>query len=90
MTFRIRAKAGGVYYAPNGVSFTPLRTWRSPRTGVEYPVAMRVVSGGKEYELEPLMDDRSSTRALRPGPSTGKARCGRSGEERKSGAGTWS
>jgi predicted secreted hydrolase len=58
MTFRIRAKAGGVYYAPNGVSFTPLRTWRSPRTGVEYPVAMRVVSGGKEYELEPLMDDQ--------------------------------
>jgi predicted secreted hydrolase len=58
MAFRMRAKAGGVYYAPNGVSFTPLRTWRSPRTGVEYPVAMRVVSGGKEYELEPLMDDQ--------------------------------
>jgi predicted secreted hydrolase len=58
MAFRIRAKAGGVYYAPEGVAFTPLRTWRSPRTGVAYPVAMRVESGGKAYELEPLMDDQ--------------------------------
>lgn len=58
MAFRIRAKAGGVYYAPPGVAFTPLRTWRSPRTGVTYPVAMRVLAGGAEYELEPLMDDQ--------------------------------
>ncbi|HJS38150.1 MAG TPA: lipocalin family protein, partial [Burkholderiales bacterium] len=58
MAFRIRAKAGGVYYAPPGVAFTPLRTWRSPRTGVTYPVAMRVIAGGAQYELEPLMDDQ--------------------------------
>jgi len=58
MAFRIRARAGGVYYAPPGVAFAPLRAWRSPRTGVEYPVAMRVVSGGRQYELEPLMDDQ--------------------------------
>lgn len=58
MAFRIRARAGGVYYAPQGVSFTPLRTWRSPRTGIEYPVAMRVSAGGAHYELEPLMEDQ--------------------------------
>jgi predicted secreted hydrolase len=40
------------------VSFEPLRRWRSPRTGAEYPVAMRVRAGGLELELEPLMDDQ--------------------------------
>jgi len=69
MAFRIRDKAGGVYYAPRGVTFTPLRSWRSPRTGVAYPVAMRVAAGGQTYELEPLMDDqeldaRASTGAI--------------------------
>ena len=58
MAFRIRDKAGGTFYAPPGVAFTPLRTWRSPRTGVHYPVAMRVTAGGRDYELEPLMDDQ--------------------------------
>ena len=67
MAFRIRAKEGGVYYAPPGVAFEPLRTWRSPRTGVEYPVAMRVVSGRKEYELEPLMDDQELDARLSAG-----------------------
>ena len=58
MAFRIRDKQGAVYYAPEGVSFTPLRSWRSPRTGVEYPVAMRVTAGGESYDLAPLMDDQ--------------------------------
>ena len=58
MAFRMRAKAGGVHFAPPGVSFEPLRTWRSPRTGTEYPVAMKVKSGGTELRLEPLMDDQ--------------------------------
>jgi predicted secreted hydrolase len=86
MAYRIRAKAGGVYYAPPGVAFAPLRTWRSPRTGVEYPVAMRVQANGRRYELEPLLDDqeldaRASTgtiywegavRALRDGREVGR------------------
>ena len=58
MAFRMRAKAGGVHFAPPGVSFTPLRTWRSPRTGIEYPVAMLVEKDGKILTLEPLMDDQ--------------------------------
>ncbi len=73
MAFRMRAKAGGDYYAggtlrgsdgsvrrfgPHEVAFEPLRRWKSPRTGVEYPVAMRVRTGEEEWRIEPLMDDQ--------------------------------
>ncbi|MFO1305874.1 MAG: lipocalin-like domain-containing protein [Burkholderiales bacterium] len=73
MAFAIRDRdggalwAGGARQAPSGdvrvlaredVRFTPLRRWRSPRTGVEYPVAMRLDAGGDAYELVPLMDDQ--------------------------------
>jgi predicted secreted hydrolase len=83
MAFRIRKKTGGVYWAggtlkteqgktvftPAQVGFAPLRTWRSPRTGVEYPVAMRVTAGAESWDLEPLMNDqeldsRASTGAI--------------------------
>jgi predicted secreted hydrolase len=58
MAFRIRAKAGGVHYAPPGVSFEVLRTWKSPRTGVTYPVEMRVRTKDRALRLVPLMDDQ--------------------------------
>jgi predicted secreted hydrolase len=58
MAFRMRAKQGGVHYAPPGVSFDVLRTWTSPRTGVAYPVSMRVTKDGLSLKLEPLMDDQ--------------------------------
>lgn len=82
MAFVMRAKGGGVHYAggtlvradgserrfgPGDVRFEPLRRWRSPRTGVEYPVAMRVVTAGREWTLEPLLDDQE----LDSRPSTG-------------------
>ena len=84
--FRMRDRQGGVHYAAPGVAFTPLKTWRSPRTGVEYPVAMRVAAGGEEFDLEPLMEDqeldaRASTgtiywegavRALKAGKEVGR------------------
>ena len=54
MAFRMRDKSGGVHYAPPGVSFQPLRIWKSPRTGVAYPVSMQV----NDLRLEPLMDDQ--------------------------------
>jgi predicted secreted hydrolase len=101
MAFRMRDHsgaalwAGGTYRGPNGTSrsfepseirFTPHRRWRSPRTGGEYPVVMRVTLGDEEYALEPLMDDqeldsRASTgtvywegavRALRGGREVGR------------------
>jgi predicted secreted hydrolase len=55
--------------APLVVQFQPLRHWRSPHTGVEYPVAMRVRAGDLVLDLQPLMDDqeldsRASTGAI--------------------------
>jgi predicted secreted hydrolase len=51
MAFQMRAKTGGIHY---GTPFHVLRTWKSPRTGVEYPVSVQV----GDLRLEPLMDDQ--------------------------------
>ena len=73
MAFRMRGKAGEVLYAggtlmrPDGgseplgpaeVEFTALRRWRSPRSGTEYPVAMRVRTRDAVWRIEPLFDDQ--------------------------------
>jgi predicted secreted hydrolase len=58
MAFQMRSKAGGLHYAPPGVAFTPLRFWKSPRTGVSYPVEMKVRAKNLELRLVPLMDDQ--------------------------------
>ncbi len=79
MLFRLRDAQGGRHwaggtlrradgsirvFAPDEVEFEPGRRWRSPRTGVEYPVSWRVRAAGLELTLEPLMDDQESdTRA---------------------------
>ncbi len=55
MAFRMRDKDGGVAFAPQGVSFEPMRMWKSPRTGTAYPVAMKL---NNDLRLEPLMDDQ--------------------------------
>jgi predicted secreted hydrolase len=51
MAFQMRDKKGGRHY---GTSFRTVRTWKSPRTGVEYPVEMAV----NDLVLKPLMDDQ--------------------------------
>jgi predicted secreted hydrolase len=73
MAFRMRNRAGGALWAggtrrdaggrvqtfgPGDVRFTSSRTWRSPRTGFDYPVAMTVTAGGVDYNLAPLIDDQ--------------------------------
>lgn len=73
MAFRMRGREGGVVWAggtlreasgrvrrfpPSDVAFVPVRTWRSPRTGVEYPVSFEVRAGDLAFALEPLMDDQ--------------------------------
>jgi predicted secreted hydrolase len=63
MAFRMRDKHGGTHYASPGSEFKALRTWKSPRTGVEYPVEMQV----NDLVLKPLMDDQE----LDSRPSTG-------------------
>ena len=84
MAFRIRAPDGSTLWASatlrardgtattlggEAVSFAPRRAWRSPRTGVSYPVAMDVRVGSRTWRVEPLMDDqeldaRASTSTL--------------------------
>jgi predicted secreted hydrolase len=56
-------------FQPDAVEWTPLATWRSPRTGVEYPVRWRVRVGTQQFRVEPLMQDaeldsRASTGVL--------------------------
>jgi predicted secreted hydrolase len=73
MAFRMRDRAGATLWAggalryadgharklePGEVRFDAKRRWRSPRTGVEYPVEMEVSAGTARYALEPLMDDQ--------------------------------
>lgn len=84
MAFRMRDGAGGALwaggslrttdgraraFAPHEIHFVPRRQWRSPRTGVEYPVAMAIDAATAHYTLEPLLDDqeldaRASTGAI--------------------------
>jgi predicted secreted hydrolase len=73
MAFRIRGDddrivwAGGTLrgadgrvstFAPDDIRFAPQRTWTSPRTGLVFPVAMRVSAGDLVIDLEPLFDDQ--------------------------------
>lgn len=73
MAFRMRDRkgetlwAGGMLRAPDGqarslaqadIRFEPLRLWTSPRTGINYPVAMKVRAGPLELALAPLLDDQ--------------------------------
>jgi predicted secreted hydrolase len=73
MAFRIRQRTGGTLwaggslrakdgdtrvFAPSEIEFTPTRTWRSPRTGISYPIATTLRAGAQRYALEPLMADQ--------------------------------
>jgi len=73
MAFRMRDKAGRALWAggtlrgsdgrmrtflPGEIRFEATRSWRSPRTGVSYPVGMTVVAADVALKLEPLIDDQ--------------------------------
>jgi len=73
MAFRIRDRAGNALWAggafrnasgttrtlsPSEITFTPLARWRSPRTGIDYPVSFRVRAGDVVATLEPLFPDQ--------------------------------
>jgi len=101
MAFVIRDEAGGATWAGGAwrdaagrvttfgrdeVRFVPQREWRSPRTAIVYPVAMRVTAGALGVDLVPLfadqeLDSRASVgaiywegavRALRDGEEVGR------------------
>jgi predicted secreted hydrolase len=44
-------------FGSEAVEWTPLKNWRSPRTGVTYPVQWRVQVGDRRYRVEPLLLD---------------------------------
>jgi predicted secreted hydrolase len=46
--------------SPEQIEWHPVRRWRSPRTGIEYPIAWRVKVGQREIVLTPLMDDQEN------------------------------
>ena len=84
MAFRIRDAKGGTLWAHASLrdrqgrqrrfgsaelKFTPVRQWRSPRTGARYPVALEIEVAGSRWQLDPLQDDqeldsRASTGAV--------------------------
>jgi predicted secreted hydrolase len=45
-------------YRPEEITFTPRRTWRSPKSGAVYPVALAIKVGAIEIAVEPLIDDQ--------------------------------
>ncbi|MEO8441644.1 MAG: lipocalin-like domain-containing protein [Betaproteobacteria bacterium] len=79
MAFRMRDEQGGKFWAggayraadgrtrifePGEVDFTPLRRWRSSRSGAFYPIAWRITAGSLKIDVTPLMDDQENdTRA---------------------------
>ncbi len=73
MVFRLRARNGSPLWSaatfqpargarqtwpPDAILFEPLRQWRSPRTGIGYPVEWRVRVGARGFDLHPLIDDQ--------------------------------
>ena len=59
----LRSRDGRIrQYRDEEIRFTPLRHWRSPRTGAKYPVAMQIDTGtGTEkaaWTLQPLQEDQ--------------------------------
>lgn len=54
-------------FAPREVDFQPLRHWRSPRSGIDYPVAWRVRIGARVFELDSLFDDQELDSRLSTG-----------------------
>jgi predicted secreted hydrolase len=73
MVFRMRGKSGNVVwsaatwrdaqgrvtaYPAEAIAFAPRRTWKSPRTGIAYPVATEVRVAERSWHLEPLLDDQ--------------------------------
>jgi predicted secreted hydrolase len=47
-------------YGPDEIVWSPLRRWRSPRTGVTYPVEWKITVGGRTILLRPLLDDQEN------------------------------
>jgi len=73
MVFRMRGKDGSVVWTSAtsrdaggkamgwpaaSIAFMPRRSWKSPRTGISYPVGMDVRVGDRTFTLSPLLEDQ--------------------------------
>ena len=82
MAFRIRDHQGHSYwaggtlrdahgrvrsFAPDEVGFIPGRRWRSPHTGVTYPVTWQLRVGTRQFDIEPLLDDQENDARMSSG-----------------------
>jgi predicted secreted hydrolase len=82
MAFRIRDHQGHTFWAggterdrdgrtrslqASQIQFEPKRVWRSPRSGVTYPVSWQLLLDGRTLQLEPLMDDQENDTRLSVG-----------------------
>jgi predicted secreted hydrolase len=82
MAFRIRGLKGETRWAggtlrsgdgridvlgPQEIAFVSGREWRSPRTGVSYPVQWHVHAGAWDIDLVPLLDDQENDTRLSTG-----------------------
>ncbi len=82
MAFQIRGLAGERRWAggtlrsadgtiqllqPAEVGFQAGRLWRSPRTGIAYPVEWSVRAGARQFQLKPLLDDQENDTRLSTG-----------------------
>jgi predicted secreted hydrolase len=47
-------------YAAGEIAWSPVRRWRSARTGVAYPVEWKIALGGRTITLRPLLDDQEN------------------------------
>jgi predicted secreted hydrolase len=47
-------------FTPSDIEWTELRRWRSPRTGVEYPVEWKMRVADRTLLLRPLIDDQEN------------------------------
>jgi predicted secreted hydrolase len=47
-------------FGPGAIEWRALRRWRSPRTGVEYPIAWQVRVGDRWLTVRPLMEDQEN------------------------------
>ncbi len=56
----LRTPSGTTTFTPEEIEWRPQRQWRSPRTGIEYPVEWTVRIGDRTIRLQPLMDDQES------------------------------
>jgi len=59
-SWRSGSSGEAIKYQPDEVAWKPLRYWRSPRTGIRYPIEWEVTIGDRVVTLRPLMDDQEN------------------------------